>query len=68
LHDEEIAWLEDYMRERPPHTGTDKDRKDDPYESDRRGEHQYPDDAKHDAERPSQREREELKERLEKRG
>jgi len=56
------------MRERPPQTGTDKDRKDDPYESDRRGEHQYPDDAKHDAERPSQREREELKERLEKRG
>ena len=52
------------MRERPRHTETDKDRN----ESDRRGEHQYPDDAKHDAERPSQREREELKERLEKRG
>jgi len=57
--------LEDYfMRERPPHPEKDKDR----YESDRRGEHQYPEDPKHDAERPSQREREELKERLEKRG
>jgi hypothetical protein len=51
------------MPERPPHHESDKDR----YESDRRGEHQYPDEAKRDAERPSQREREELKERLEKR-
>lgn len=51
------------MRENPPQPDADKDR----YESDRRGEHQYPDEAKRDAERPSQREREELKERLDKR-
>ena len=36
------------------------------YESDRRGEHKYPDSDKTDAERPSQRERDELKERLDK--
>jgi hypothetical protein len=33
------------------------------YESDRRGEHQYPDDDRE--ERPSQRERDELKKRME---
>jgi len=33
------------MRERPPYPEKDKDR----YESDRRGEHQYPDDAKRGA-------------------
>lgn len=52
------------MRDHPPYPDTRKDR----YESDRRGEHQYPDEAERNAERPSQREREELKERLEKRG
>jgi hypothetical protein len=51
------------MPERPPAPEPDRDR----YESDRRGEHRYPDDAKRDEERPSQRDREELKERLEKR-
>jgi hypothetical protein len=54
--------LEDLMPDRPPHSDND------PYESDRRGEHQYPDQADRDeTERPSQRDRDELKERLEKR-
>jgi hypothetical protein len=35
------------------------------YESDRRGEHKYPPNEQDDAERPSQRERDELKKRLE---
>ena len=56
--------LEALMPERPQHPDPNKD----PYESDRRGEHHYPDEAKRDdAERPSQRERDKLKERLERR-
>ena len=35
------------------------------YESDRRGEHKYPPNAQDEADRPSQRERDELKKRLE---
>ena len=35
------------------------------YESDRRGEHKYPPNPRDEAERPSQRERDELKKRLE---
>jgi hypothetical protein len=46
---------------RPPEP--QKDVRHEEYESDRRGEHKYPDDDSE--ERPSQRERDELKERLE---
>ena len=35
------------------------------YESDRRGEHKYPPNPQDEAERPSQRERDQLKKRLE---
>jgi hypothetical protein len=45
----------------PPEQPSDDHRE---YESDRRGEHKYP-DSKRDEDRPSQRERDELKKRLE---
>lgn len=48
---------------RQPEQQKDKDIRHQEYESDRRGEHKYP--ADDSEERPSQRERDELKERLE---
>jgi len=50
-------------QDRPQHEPDDQRRQS--HEGDRRGEHQYPDAEKTNAERPSQRERDELVERLE---
>jgi hypothetical protein len=51
------------IEEKPsPTTEPDRHRE---YESDRRGEHKYPAKADEEAERPSQRDRDQLKKRLE---
>lgn len=52
----------------PEQNGPPRDPADDvrrSHDSDRRGEHQYPHEERDDKERPSQRERDELVERLE---
>ena len=53
------------MSEQHPKEEQPRDRHQE-YESDRRGEHKYPSNAQDAAERPSQRDRDELKRRLEK--
>jgi len=52
------------IEEKKPPPATEADRHRD-YESDRRGEHKYPRNPQDEAERPSQRERDQLKKRLE---
>jgi hypothetical protein len=54
-----------HMAEQHPPEQQTRDRHQE-YESDRRGEHKYPRNEQDEAERPSQRERDELKKRLEK--
>ena len=56
-----VQVMVDAMPEQPPEEQKPAADKRQEYESDRRGEHQYP----HEEDRPSQRERDELKERLE---